>query len=325
MLVTLRAAAEADAALWTRLQRGAFAALYAKYRDPANPHLRDEADFLRTRARADCRVILADGTPCGGVAAERRGDAMSLKRVFADPALRRRGVARAALQLLEEAYPADGRWTLTCPDENRAFYEKCGWRETGERAEAEGITLYIMEKRVPIIAAPAPCHRAAYEALIAEWEASGDKFVPYALAPRGRGYEEILADIRNDPDPARAFNGIPSRSLLYMDDGVILGAISLRERLDDALLESGGHIGYSVRPSARCKGHATRMLRLALYEYAARGVRRVLVTCDAANIASARVIEKNGGVLEDERIDKCGVPIRRYWIGTSDITGVSLP
>jgi predicted acetyltransferase len=35
----------------------------------------------------------------------------------------------------------------------------------------------------------------------------------------------------------------------------------------------------------------------------------VLVTCDDDNVASARVIERNGGVLEDVRNGK-----RRYWV-----------
>jgi predicted acetyltransferase len=34
-----------------------------------------------------------------------------------------------------------------------------------------------------------------------------------------------------------------------------------------------------------------------------------LVTCDDTNVASATVIERNGGVLEDIRNGK-----RRYWI-----------
>ena len=41
------------------------------------------------------------------------------------------------------------------------------------------------------------------------------------------------------------------------------------------------------------------------------GLDRVLVTCDVDNEGSRRVIEANGGVLEDVRGTK-----RRYWIPT---------
>lgn len=45
-----------------------------------------------------------------------------------------------------------------------------------------------------------------------------------------------------------------------------------------------------------------------------RGMERVLVTCDDDNIGSARTIERCGGVLEDKRLSREGVPKRRYWI-----------
>jgi predicted acetyltransferase len=41
----------------------------------------------------------------------------------------------------------------------------------------------------------------------------------------------------------------------------------------------------------------------------------VLVTCLAANVASARIIEANGGVLENVIAAPSGTgPLRRYWI-----------
>lgn len=46
---------------------------------------------------------------------------------------------------------------------------------------------------------------------------------------------------------------------------------------------------------------------------AALPVDRVLVPCLADNVASARTIERNGGVLERIRATDHG-PVRRYWI-----------
>ena len=43
----------------------------------------------------------------------------------------------------------------------------------------------------------------------------------------------------------------------------------------------------------------------------AEGIDPALVTCDDDNVGSARVIEANGGVLEDVRAGK-----RRYWVAT---------
>ncbi|WP_327167237.1 GNAT family N-acetyltransferase [Streptomyces subrutilus] len=97
------------------------------------------------------------------------------------------------------------------------------------------------------------------------------------------------------------------------DGDTFLGAIDLRHYLNGFLLDAGGHIGYSVRPSARGRGLATRALAEVLYEARLLGMDRVLLTCDPDNTASMRTIERGGGVLEDVRETLIG-PKRRYWI-----------
>lgn len=65
-------------------------------------------------------------------------------------------------------------------------------------------------------------------------------------------------------------------------------------------------------------GAGTLMLKLALkYAENELGLEKVLITCDDDNLGSARVIEKNGGVLQDRIqnvIDGKDVIMRRYWI-----------
>jgi predicted acetyltransferase len=92
----------------------------------------------------------------------------------------------------------------------------------------------------------------------------------------------------------------------------VVGRISLRHALTPWLLEVGGHIGYAVRPSARGRGYATRALALMLPVAAAHGIDPVLITCDDTNVASRKVIEANGGVLEDNRNGKL-----RFWVPTT--------
>ena len=79
------------------------------------------------------------------------------------------------------------------------------------------------------------------------------------------------------------------------------------------MLRAGGHIGYGIRPSARGRGLATWALRSVLVRAPALGLRTLLVTSGDSNLASARVIEKAGGVLEDVRDTELG-RTRRYWI-----------
>ena len=51
------------------------------------------------------------------------------------------------------------------------------------------------------------------------------------------------------------------------------------------------------------------MLRAVLPLAHGMGINPVLVTCDVDNLASRRVIQANGGVLEDERCGKL-----RFWV-----------
>lgn len=106
---------------------------------------------------------------------------------------------------------------------------------------------------------------------------------------------------------------VPATHLWYVDGVEFLGRLSIRHRLTPWLLDYGGHIGYDVRPSARRRGHATAMLRAALPWCRDLGIEPVLVTCDLDNVASRKVIERNGGRLEDQRDGKL-----RFWVPTGD-------
>lgn len=107
---------------------------------------------------------------------------------------------------------------------------------------------------------------------------------------------------------------VPGLSLAAVVDDELVGRASIRLALNAWLLERGGHIGYAVRPGFRGRGYAHQILAGSLEIIRARGVEKVLVTCNDDNLASAAVIERAGGVLENiaEQLD--GERVRRYWI-----------
>lgn len=102
---------------------------------------------------------------------------------------------------------------------------------------------------------------------------------------------------------------VPALQLVSFDKGRAIGFLHIRLVLNAQLLEKGGHIGYSIRPSERQKGYAKEQLRLGLEVAGTKNLSRVLVTCDETNEASRRTILACGGNLEDVREGT-----ERYWI-----------
>lgn len=108
---------------------------------------------------------------------------------------------------------------------------------------------------------------------------------------------------------------VPDSVFWLVDNGEYIGRISVRHFLSDHLKEIGGHIGYDIRPSKRNQGYGSKILALALPKARALGITDVLVTCDATNVGSRKIIEKNGGVLEDQVPNPAGGPDKlRFWI-----------
>ena len=81
------------------------------------------------------------------------------------------------------------------------------------------------------------------------------------------------------------------------DNDKIIGIIDLRHELKGFLIDFGNS-GYSVRPSERKKGYATKMLYL-LVEYAKKSnIKSLQLSVEKTNEPSVKTIIKNGGVYE---------------------------
>ncbi len=120
-----------------------------------------------------------------------------------------------------------------------------------------------------------------------------------------RGYEKG----RNLP------KGHVSSSYYWLMNGSTwIGETTIRHKLTKKLLKEGGHIGYGIRPTKRKLGYGKKILALALRKAQKLGFKKVLVTCNDDNIGSRKIIEANGGVLQNV-IKRNGKHKRRYWIG----------
>lgn len=121
--------------------------------------------------------------------------------------------------------------------------------------------------------------------------------------------QALVADAREESPRPAGF--VPCTHLWWVQGQTYLGRVQIRHRLTGPLREAGGHIGYLVAVAHRRRGHATAMLAAALPVAAGLGIECALLTCDAANTASRKTIEANGGLYCDQRADKL-----RYWVPT---------
>ena len=164
------------------------------------------------------------------------------------------------------------------------------------------------------LAEPAPRYKAAILDAVAEMQAIGEWDIsPEAFAAR---FDDMLREIAAAKDPATAPPGVlPYEDFWLMEDEVWIGLLTLRCQLNQQFLQSGGHIGYVIRPSKRRRGYGTVLLRLGLHKARERGLSRVLLTCDETNTGSRKIIEANGGQFENAVVVEGQTAKKlRYWI-----------
>lgn len=160
-----------------------------------------------------------------------------------------------------------------------------------------------------------PSMELEYKNYMKEWLCSGEVIVPMSSRSDNKNFSDYLRLQKEwETEEGCPENFVPGTTWFYVNEqGRILGAVNLRHRLNDYLFSVGGHIGYGVRPSERRKGYASKILSLALEKARELGLHKVLITCDKDNCGSARTIQKNHGILENEVQDENSIT-QRYWI-----------
>lgn len=156
---------------------------------------------------------------------------------------------------------------------------------------------------------------AAFEAMLDAWDGAPGFSIAFGLLEDSSfsSYLNLLKDSKQGVNLPEGH--VPSTALFAFIGNEIVGKVNLRHHLNPFLEKVGGHIGYGVLPLHRGKGYATHMLKLTLDYCRSMGLLRVLLTCDENNTASVRVIERNGGILENIYDPMNGSSKKkRYWI-----------
>jgi predicted acetyltransferase len=244
-----------------------------------------------------------------------------LEAMWVHPDARGTGAADALVAAIRDWAEGHGYrslWLEVRESNSRArrFYERTGFRHTGDSVKRGGVAEVVMRLDLPPrveVTAPREDLAEPFLEMAREWRESGEDAYAAALDDF-EGYLSRLArhaegrDLRPGRVPYLVF-------WLIGEDRRVLGTSRLRLGLTPGLEKEGGHIGYDVRPSERRKGYATALLARTLDEARARGIDDVLVTCDEDNVGSIRVIENNGGELLGQVVsDRSGKTVNRYRI-----------
>lgn len=105
-------------------------------------------------------------------------------------------------------------------------------------------------------------------------------------------------------------NGYLSHTIyVFFVDDVPVGISKIRTYSDQSLLKRGGHIGCCIAPCYRGKGYGSALMKQTIEQAHQAGLKDILLGCYTSNIPSCKMIERNGGILEEPATD-----ISWYWI-----------
>lgn len=134
-------------------------------------------------------------------------------------------------------------------------------------------------------------------------------------------YDEWLKKLEEDYVRKPNEEKVPAKTyfLVREADEKIVGMINIRLSLNEKLKKSGGHIGYSIRPTERRRGYNKINLYLGLKVCQECGIDEVLMDADKDNPASWRTMEAMGGKLIREYLDSenSNSMIKKYRINVS--------
>jgi predicted acetyltransferase len=129
-------------------------------------------------------------------------------------------------------------------------------------------------------------------------------------------FDEFIEQVQKESRGEGLKEGwVPHTEFWLTEGDQFLGRLDIRHELNGFLHAIGGHIGYDVRRDQRGKGYGHMILELGLQKAKEMGFEKILITCDASNTPSRKVIEKHGGLLENSVTQGEGKPDKnRYWI-----------
>jgi ribosomal protein S18 acetylase RimI-like enzyme len=134
-----------------KIQKEAFHSDLIKYKDYHTSPATESLDYFFFRMQNSLHYsIFVDGRLAGGICLVKQAkDHNYLYRIFLGSEFQNKGLGSKILQELERQFPKVKKWSLDTPNDNRRnrhFYEKFGYKKTGEQQINEYLTLINYEK-----------------------------------------------------------------------------------------------------------------------------------------------------------------------------------
>lgn len=158
--------------------------------------------------------------------------------------------------------------------------------------QKEGVTYQLVT--------PSAHYESSFRAYINEL--GNEERYPFVLDLDATNFQDYLAELErfrlgiNLPD-----GYVDSATFWLIEDDELVGVANLRQRLNTAIAHVGGHIGLSIRPSARGKGLSTLLLKWVCEVASERRIGekgQLFVHCYEHNVASQNMIISVGGYLD---------------------------
>lgn len=141
--------------------------------------------------------------------------------------------------------------------------------------------------------------------LVEEFKFHDEDLIPWVIGLEAADFDSYLKILEDSAVGVGLKEWqVPHQTYWLIAGEEVVGVSNLRLKLTEKLRRDGGHIGYGIRPSARRKGYAVKLLTETLKKAKAHDIGQCLLMCDKSNIGSAKTILKNGGVLLSEKMNE---------------------
>ncbi|MCM3567791.1 GNAT family N-acetyltransferase [Neobacillus mesonae] len=142
-----------EAEILLKIQTEAFKGDLKKYKDYDSSPAAESLEFFIYRMNHSLHyTIHMDGKIAGAICLVKMSDThYYLFRIFLSPRYQNRGLGTKIMTKIERQFPKVKKWSLDTPKDNvrnRHFYEKFGYKQTGEVKVNERLTLIQYEKKV---------------------------------------------------------------------------------------------------------------------------------------------------------------------------------